>query len=209
MEADAKSHPKHVSDTRNAEPVKSSGPSAPHSTAHPTQDRSSTMRLSKSTPNKEDEFEIPSEPVLPTTFNTVPSPISARPSTSAQSSSGNWAAVIGPKITFKGEIIGEEDLLVQGKVEGSIDLKGNHLTIGQQGVVKANLKAKTITIEGTVEGDLIGQERIEIKASSNVKGNLIAARVTLEDGAKFRGSIDMDSSGQAKISTAAPEKKEP
>ncbi|MBC6905745.1 polymer-forming cytoskeletal protein [Saccharophagus sp. K07] len=167
------------------------------------------MRLSKSTPNKEDEFEIPSEPVLPTTFNTVPSPISARPSTSAQSSSGNWAAVIGPKITFKGEIIGEEDLLVQGKVEGSIDLKGNHLTIGQQGVVKANLKAKTITIEGTVEGDLIGQERIEIKASSNVKGNLIAARVTLEDGAKFRGSIDMDSSGQAKISTAAPEKKEP
>jgi cytoskeletal protein CcmA (bactofilin family) len=78
-------------------------------------------------------------------------------------------------------------------VEGSIDLKGNHLIIGQQGVVKANLMAKTITIEGTVEGDLIGQERIEIKASSNVKGNLIAARVTLEDGAKFRGSIDMDS----------------
>lgn len=53
--------------------------------------------------------------------------------------------------------------------------------------------AKTITIEGTVEGDLIGQERIEVKSSSNVKGNLIAARVTLEDGAKFRGSIDMDS----------------
>src|SRR5690606_15552175 len=120
-----------------------------------------------------------------------PSPIAARPVPSATPASST--AVIGPKITFKGEIIGEEDLLVQGKVEGSIDLKGNHLTIGQQGVVKANLMAKTITIEGTVEGDLIGQERIEIKASSNVKGNLIAARVTLEDGAKFRGSIDMDS----------------
>ncbi len=152
------------------------------------------MRLSKSNPSKPDEeFEIPSEPVMPPTFNSTPSPISSRATPSVPAAVSNAAAVIGPKITFKGEIIGEEDLLVQGKVEGSIDLKGNHLIIGQQGVVKANLMAKTITIEGTVEGDLIGQERIEIKSSSNVKGNLIAARVTLEDGAKFRGSIDMDS----------------
>ncbi|MCR6652274.1 MAG: polymer-forming cytoskeletal protein [Cellvibrionaceae bacterium] len=157
------------------------------------------MRLSKSNPTKPDEeFELPSEPIMPPTFNSSPTPMPAR-STPAPSISANSSAtaVIGPKITFKGEIIGEEDLLVQGKVEGSIDLKGNHLIIGQQGVVKANLMAKTITIEGTVEGDLIGQERIEIKSSSNVKGNLIAARVTLEDGAKFRGSIDMDSQNSA------------
>lgn len=153
------------------------------------------MRLSKNNPSKPDEeFELPNEPIMPPTFNATPTPISTRPVTAASSSAvSSAAAVIGPKITFKGEIIGEEDLVVQGKVEGSIDLKGNHLIIGQQGVVKANLMAKTITIEGTVEGDLIGQERIEIKSSSNVKGNLIAARVTLEDGAKFRGSIDMDS----------------
>jgi len=153
------------------------------------------MRLTKNNPSKPDEeFEIPSEPIMPPTFSTTPTPISPRPVTATSNTTASTAtAVIGPKITFKGEIIGEEDLLVQGRVEGSIDLKGNHLIIGQQGVVKANLMAKTITIEGTVEGDLIGQERIEIKASSNVKGNLIAARVTLEDGAKFRGSIDMDS----------------
>jgi cytoskeletal protein CcmA (bactofilin family) len=165
------------------------------STVNPTQDRSPNMRLSKSNPSKPDEeFEIPSEPVMPPTFNSTPSSISSRAAPTAPAIATSTAtAVIGPKITFKGEIIGEEDLLVQGKVEGSIDLKGNHLIIGQQGVVKANLMAKTITIEGTVEGDLIGQERIEIKSSSNVKGNLIAARVTLEDGAKFRGSIDMDS----------------
>lgn len=157
------------------------------------------MRLSKSNPSKADEeFEIPSEPLMPPSFNSSPTPITPRPTTLSSSTGSNTAtAVIGPKITFKGEIIGEEDLLVQGKVEGSIDLKGNHLIIGQQGVVKANLMAKTITIEGTVEGDLIGQERIEIKSSSNVKGNLIAARVTLEDGAKFRGSIDMDSQHSA------------
>lgn len=101
-------------------------------------------------------------------------------------------AVIGPKIRFKGELVGEEDLLVQGKVEGTIDLKGHHLTIGEQGVLQANVTAKTITIEGKVEGDLHGEERIAIKSSSNVQGNIKAERVVLEDGAKFRGSIDMD-----------------
>lgn len=101
-------------------------------------------------------------------------------------------AIIGPKIRFKGELIGEEDLIVQGKVEGTIDLKGNTLTVGNQGIVEANVTAKTITIEGSVKGDLHGEERIAITASSNVQGNIKAARVVLEDGAKFRGSIDMD-----------------
>lgn len=102
------------------------------------------------------------------------------------------SAIIGEKICFKGEIIGEEDLLVQGRVDGTIDLKNHNLIIGKQGVLKANVIAKTITIEGAVEGDIFGQERIAILASSHVKGNLVAERVTLEDGAKFRGSIDMD-----------------
>lgn len=102
------------------------------------------------------------------------------------------AAVIGPKISFKGELSGEEDLLIQGRVEGTIDLKGNHLTIGSQGVIKANVAARAITVEGTVEGDIVATEHIAIKSASHVRGNLKAERVTLEDGAKFRGSIDMD-----------------
>jgi len=101
-------------------------------------------------------------------------------------------AVIGPKIKFKGELIGEEDLLVQGEIEGTIDLKSHNLTVGKQGVLKANAVAKTIIIEGSVEGDLFGEERIVIKESSNVSGNIVAERVALEDGAKFRGSIDMN-----------------
>jgi cytoskeletal protein CcmA (bactofilin family) len=165
-------------------------PVATDSTNH---DRSQTMRLNKTNPGKPDEeFEIPADPVIASAFNN-PTPASPRPVTGGFASASSPSAVIGPKITFKGELTGEEDLMIQGRVEGTIDLKGNHLTIGKQGVVKANLMAKTITIEGTVEGDLIGQDRIEIKSSSNVKGNLIAARVTLEDGAKFRGSIDMES----------------
>ena len=103
------------------------------------------------------------------------------------------SAVIGSKIRFTGELFGEEDLLIQGEVEGTIDLKGHNLTIGEQGVIKANVKAKTIIIEGKVDGDLFGEERIVIKESSDVSGNVAAERVSLEDGAKFRGSIDMDS----------------
>ena len=101
-------------------------------------------------------------------------------------------AIIGAKITFKGELVGEEDLLIEGTVEGTVDLKGNALIIGKQGVVKANVIAKTVVVEGRVEGDVFGEERISIKESSHMTGNLIAERVTLEDGAKFKGSIDMD-----------------
>lgn len=153
-----------------------------------TDNRSNEMRLSKNTPSKpsEESFDIPAEPVVPPSYG-------SSPTRTSDSSTVSPSAVIGPKITFKGELSGEEDLLIQGKVEGTVDLKGHHLTVGKQGVVKANLVAKSITIEGTIEGDLVGQERISIKASSNVKGNLIAERVTLEDGARFRGSIDMDS----------------
>ena len=113
-------------------------------------------------------------------------------STNLNSRSETPTAVIGPKIRFKGELVGEEDLLIQGQIDGTIDLRDNNLTIGTQGVIKADVLAKTVTVEGTVEGDIFGQERIAIRSSSNVKGNLVAERVTLEDGAKFRGSIDMD-----------------
>lgn len=122
-------------------------------------------------------------------------------------------AVIGAKIQFKGELVGEEDLLIQGQVEGKIDLKGNHLIIGQQGVVKANVLANTIVIEGRVEGDVFGEDLVSIKSTSNVKGNIVANRVTLDDGAKFKGSIDMETdtrtgdfqkaNGSFKVSTPA------
>lgn len=116
-------------------------------------------------------------------------------------------ATIGPKIRFKGELVGEEDLLVHGTVEGTIDLKGHNLTVGPQGVLQANVSAKTVTIEGRVEGDVFGEERITIRSSSNVQGNIKAERVVLEDGAKFRGSIDMDVSPAASKPAAPQENK--
>lgn len=160
-------------------------------------DRSDLMRLTKNEPSV--DFDNDSI----TDFGFAPGAATDTGSrvTELARAKSSPTAIIGPKISFKGELSGEEDLLIQGRVEGSIDLKGNHLTIGSQGVIKANVAARTITVEGTVEGDIVATEHIAIKSASHVRGNLKAERVTLEDGAKFRGSIDMDMEADTKAST--------
>ena len=105
--------------------------------------------------------------------------------------SGGPPAVIGGSLTVDGKITGKEDLLVDGRVEGDISLPVNVVTVGRDGVVKARIHAAVIVIEGRVEGDLIGEEQIEIRRSGNVLGNIVAPRVGLEDGAQFKGNIDM------------------
>jgi len=101
-------------------------------------------------------------------------------------------AMIGPNITIKGTITGEEDLLIQGKVEGTIALGQHEVSIGQSAEVTANIQAKAVKIDGEVAGDITGIEKVVISKSGNVRGNIVAPRVTLEDGAIFKGSIDMD-----------------
>lgn len=101
-------------------------------------------------------------------------------------------AVLGPKLHFRGEISGEEDIVIQGVFEGSIDLQHNKLIIGEQGELKGDVTAKNIFINGKVEGELYGKESIIISSTSQVLGNIKAERVSLEDGARFKGSIEMD-----------------
>ena len=102
-------------------------------------------------------------------------------------------AVVGPSIKIKGELTGEEDLMIQGRVEGRIELKRNNVTVGKNGTVQADIYGKIISIEGEVEGDLFGEEKIIVRKSGTVRGNMTAPRVNLEDGAKFKGAIDMES----------------
>lgn len=102
------------------------------------------------------------------------------------------AAVIGSTITIKGEVSGDENLIIEGRVEGSVELAGHDLTIGQSGKVEASLSAKTVKVDGQVTGDIAGSEKVVITKTGKVLGNIIAPRVTLEDGAKFKGAIDMD-----------------
>jgi cytoskeletal protein CcmA (bactofilin family) len=118
----------------------------------------------------------------------------ARPETPAPrpSTMAREAAVIGPSIHIDGDVRGEEDLLIEGEVNGTVQLKNNSLTIGSQGKVRADVYAHTINVDGFLEGDLYGSERVHIRKSAQVRGNVTSPRVSLEDGAKFRGSIEMD-----------------
>ena len=105
--------------------------------------------------------------------------------------------MIGPSIVIKGEVTGEEDLLIEGQVEGTIHLNGNEVSVGGTGEVNADIHAKVIKIDGKVAGDMTANEKVVISKSGNVHGNIVAPRVTLEDGAIFKGSIDMDPAGAA------------
>jgi cytoskeletal protein CcmA (bactofilin family) len=100
-------------------------------------------------------------------------------------------SIIGHNIQFRGELIGTEDLHIEGRIEGTVIMEGQNLTIGQQGELDANIHAQNIVINGKLTGDVLADELIEIKNTAVVKGNLIAPRIQLEDGGKFRGSMDM------------------
>ena len=104
----------------------------------------------------------------------------------------NSSMAIGSSIRIKGDVTGDEDLIIQGYVEGTINLKGHNVTISKSAKVKANIEANQITVEGELSGDMNGDEKVNIRATGNVHGNIISPRVTLEDGALFKGSIEME-----------------
>ncbi len=110
----------------------------------------------------------------------------------ARTADSGGRGVIGGSIVVRGEISGEEDLLVEGRVEGKIDLRQNAVTIGLKGQLVAEIHARAILIDGEVEGNLTAEEQIIVRKSGRVHGDLCAPRVTIEDGARFKGSIDME-----------------
>ena len=114
------------------------------------------------------------------------------------------AAVIGPGIQINGDITGDENLIIEGKVTGKIKLAAHQVDIGQSGQVNADITAKIIKIAGEVRGDLTGTEKVVISSSGNVHGNIVAPRMTLEDGAIFKGSIDMDPREPEKPAVSKP-----
>ncbi len=114
--------------------------------------------------------------------------------------------MIGTTISIKGDLTGEEDLLIEGRVEGKIQFPRNSITIGKSGRIKADIHAKSITVEGEVEGNLFGEEQLVLRQSSTVRGNITAPRVSLEDGANFKGSIDMSPKAKsAEVARTRPE----
>jgi cytoskeletal protein CcmA (bactofilin family) len=113
-------------------------------------------------------------------------------------------ASIGKSLYVKGELTGNEDLAIEGRVEGKIALTGFIVTIGQTGKVSAEIHAKSVVVGGLVEGDINADERVEVAATGTVVGNIRAPRVVLLDGSRFKGSIDMDAKSGPRATGAAP-----
>jgi cytoskeletal protein CcmA (bactofilin family) len=137
-----------------------------------------------------------------------PAPTAARPERGSErnqpaaTGKGDGMANIGKSISIKGDLTGNEDLVIEGKVEGKVELPNNQLTIGANGVVKAEISAKTVVVIGRVAGNVKGSERIEIQATGIVEGDVAAPRLVVAEGAVVNGSIQMTKQGGA--ATAAP-----
>jgi len=113
-------------------------------------------------------------------------------------------ASIGKSLHVKGELSGNEDLAVEGKVEGKIALNGYNVTIGETGRVAAEIQAKSVVVGGLVHGNIVAGDRVEVAATGTMVGDIRAPRVVLVDGCRFKGSIEMDAKSGPAASIAAP-----
>src|SRR6202044_1272316 len=102
------------------------------------------------------------------------------------------AAVLGPGLTVKGQISGDEDLQIEGKVEGPIALKGQRLTVGSSGEIVSDGHAREVIVYGKVRGNLFAEDRVEVKKDGSVFGNITGGRVLIEDGAYLKGQIEIE-----------------
>lgn len=132
----------------------------------------------------------PSEPIRPQTpapLNTEP--VAQRPSPSTSTTSEQ--ASIGKSLTIKGEITGSEMLFIDGHVEGSVSLPGNRVVVGRNGHVAANISAREVVVLGKVNGNINATDRVDIRNEGSLTGDVVAQRISIEDGAYFKGGIDI------------------
>ena len=127
-------------------------------------------------------------------MSTSEPPPMPRPVTTTTSSSDQ--ATIGKSLVIKGEVTGSESLYIDGRVEGSINLSGNRVTIGRNGVVAANISAREIVVLGKVRGNLTASDRVDIRSDGSLTGDVVAARISILDGAFFKGGIDIRKAGK-------------
>lgn len=138
-------------------------------------------------PNEPERAAVPS-PAAPS----VSEPATPRPAASSTADQ----ATIGKSLVIKGEVTGSEALYIDGRVEGSINLAGNRVTVGRNGVVAANINAREIVVLGKVRGNLTASDRVDIRSDGSLTGDVVAARISIEDGAYFKGGIDIRKAGQ-------------
>jgi len=131
----------------------------------------------------------PTQPAMGEPSGATPRPVTTSSSTADQ-------ATIGKSLVIKGEVTGSESLYIDGRVEGSINLAGNRVTVGRNGIVSANINAREIVVLGKVRGNLTASDRVDIRSDGSLTGDVVAARISIEDGAFFKGGIDIRKGGQ-------------
>ena len=137
----------------------------------------------------------PTPAPAPTTSSTPTMEPAPAPRTSAVNSTAEQAT-IGKSLVIKGEVTGSESLYIDGRVEGSINLPGNRVTVGRNGVVSANINAREVVVLGKVKGNLTASDRVDIRNEGSLTGDVVAQRISIEDGAFFKGGIDIRKPGQ-------------
>ncbi|MGA8038089.1 MAG: polymer-forming cytoskeletal protein [Candidatus Acidiferrales bacterium] len=129
-------------------------------------------------------------PAASSNFSSSPAPVSSAP-VRPSVPGAKQAATLGAGLTIKGQILGDEDLHIEGKVEGPINLKGQRLTVGKTGEIVSDVQAKEIVVFGKVRGNLHASDRVEVKNDGSVVGNITGGRVLIEDGAYLKGQIEI------------------
>jgi cytoskeletal protein CcmA (bactofilin family) len=142
----------------------------------------------------------PARPATPaSTFEATSTAARPTPAPSAGSAAvpTGEQATIGKSLVVKGELTGSESLYIDGKVEGAINLPGNRVTVGRNGQVAANIVAREVVVLGKVRGNCQASDRVDIRSEGSLTGDVIAARISIEDGAFFKGGIDIRKPGSA------------
>ncbi|HEY0795098.1 MAG TPA: polymer-forming cytoskeletal protein [Acidisarcina sp.] len=140
-----------------------------------------------------------SEPVRPAATPTPSFETTApRTAPTTAAAANTEQATIGKSLVVKGEVTGSESLYVDGKVDGTINLPGNRVTVGRNGQVSANITAREVVVLGKVRGNINASDRLDIRSEGSLTGDVIAQRISIEDGAFFKGGIDIRKPGQVK-----------
>jgi cytoskeletal protein CcmA (bactofilin family) len=129
-------------------------------------------------------------PKIESSVTPFTAPLAVRPSSPAARSS----ARLGSSLEIKGHITGTEDLQIDGKVEGPISLRGHELTVGSTAQLKSEIDAREVVVYGKVIGNLRARDRVDVKKDGSVVGDISTARISIEDGAQFKGRIEIDPS---------------
>jgi cytoskeletal protein CcmA (bactofilin family) len=157
----------------------------------------------------------PARPATPPAPSFDASARIAPPPPAPQSAATGEQATIGKSLVIKGEVTGSESLYIDGKVEGSINLAGNRVTVGRNGQVAANISAREIVVLGKVRGNVTASDRVDIRSEGSLTGDVTAQRISIEDGAFFKGGIDIrkpganEKAGDAKAAANSAAKPEP